>query len=285
MTASTLLASALVSLTAGSAATPPHPPLVARSLALITSVQPDETEEVRVYDCRDFEMFLPPVPEVNVTEQMLARLANASGVSVEPISGAIVSVVATPAGHTAFARLLADVRKLHDVFQVELIVFRMPKGEAPALGAPAAPQNVVVRTSQTVQRMRAASIESVTQRTYLSGWQPVVGQQASGYESRTEKIEEGFRTIVFIGAGPESAERSRVSLRGRVSGVHFQDVQAPLVDRKGGELLVQLPSVVSRTFDTDMSLPFGKATVVAVLDAENEEESLVVACAVKRMQP
>lgn len=246
---------------------------ISLTLAPVLALPADQPTQ-RLIDVRD----LGATMESDRLMMIVTRVGEALGVHVHMIDDGLIIVSGDDATLDTFNEMMFRLRALYeDTYTFELRSVAVPVDEAPRVGTSFDDGRLLFMTSQTVTRRVATSISSTHQRTYLSDVQPVVGNQAVGFDPRTEEAESGIAAEVVIGAGNESDESTIVAVRGQI-------VQTEINLFKPGHdssALPQMPSVEMptshvRSFNATRRLSFGQRTVLAVLDGLKGDEVIVL---------
>ncbi|MEZ6234911.1 MAG: hypothetical protein R3B68_12030 [Phycisphaerales bacterium] len=246
------------------------------------SAQPDDGVEVavrRIYDLRDLAAMLPTTESLDeVTRTVWDELVSAYWVPLQP--GVYVSD-AEPSKHEQAEEAFEMLRTLYgESYSVRLECVQVYRDVDVRLGGgrPETDEpHPAALVEQMVRRRSAASISATERIQYIADWQPIVSNNAVGYDPDIRTMEHGLVGSMLIGAGPDQGGRVSVRFTGSISqgGVQESMVEAPGASVVSG-LPLGLERRAERVFDLRGAVPLGRATVIGVLDGFEPDLQLVV---------
>lgn len=299
--ASTLSTTAIIiALNAGSALAqsprgPGQPPANAGDAA---AKMPDMS--MRVYDLRSL---LPTAAQVAVPNDMAAAAMSLDAVVRALVESLMYRMVRLDAGiyaiegdgkqHEQFENTIAQLKALaSEVFQVDLRLARVPKAQVLQIGTPL-PAGMAGLAELAAIRMALPKrtpthTESIRETSYVSGWQPVVGSSAVGYDAKQDTVRDGVILTATVSDASPSANQPgalRLQLAGSVSQAEFKEGRSPalgsgVTDPVG--LTYSMPVVQRRTVLSDVTITPGVATIVGLVDGFAADQSIVIIAQVNR---
>jgi hypothetical protein len=206
--------------------------LATMSLASGALGQAEAVEILRVYDARDLraldltsgivtissrlapsesgELQLELVPEIERLPEsdVLLEIAGVSGLAASRLKEGIYIATGSEEAHQQLMGALDAYRAVRGQrYTVRLEARSIVTNDLPAPGEPA-PQGtgaLLLRSLQTVNAQAESLVQATTTEQYISGWVPVVGTQAVGYQAQYATADDGFTGTIVIGA-PESPD-------------------------------------------------------------------------------
>lgn len=240
---------------------------------------------VRVYDARDLAaaMHGPRQPGgVDVVQPVVEELAASLEVMATRISPGFYTLVGEEKRIDEWVRLARQVLDAHaDGYVVEVALLTAPAASPPAIGAEVRPDNLVLRSRQSVPRRVEAPFNITEEKTYIARWQPVVADSSVGYDASTATVTSGLVASVFVGAGDDAAAGVSIRIDGVLAKADVIEVPITL---SSASLPIGLPVVASRTFRGE-AIVSDKPTVLAVIPGFEPGECLVVTAAVAPRKP
>ena len=150
------------------------------------------------------------------------------------------------------------------------------------MGAEVAPTQLARRQRLVTTRRTPTPVEIITRHTFVSGIVPVVATGAISYAPETNQVDEGLRVSLLVGAGEETKESTSIHLFGNVRQVVMGKMSGLLEDERS-PLQVELPMERSRSIQSNLRIPFGKLTVLAVTAGFDDNDSIVIAAMVRKL--
>ncbi|MCH7995979.1 MAG: hypothetical protein IIB57_16245 [Planctomycetes bacterium] len=195
----------------------------------------------------------------------------------------IYSVQAEEAQHAKFRQMLNQFRALFESrYEVEIVQYTIEMADVPSIGDEVSPASFVRRQRLVTTRRTPTPVEMITRHTFVSGIDPVVATGAVGYAVETDQVDEGLRVSVLVGAGEEDEHTTSIHLFGNVRDVRMGKMSGLLEDDRS-PLQVELPMVRSRSIQSNLRIPFGKLTVLAVTAGFDGNDSIVIAAMVRKL--
>lgn len=122
---------------------------------------------------------------------------------------------------------------------------------------------------------RQTRIAAVTEQSYIEDWQPVVSDNAVGYDSQSATVESGLSAELLVGA----VENDMVLVR-----FHGLLQQATVREREvlmgggleGARLPLGSPQVTRRMLDCDTQIPLGESVVLQTLPGFERGQTLAL---------
>ncbi|MFG0330758.1 MAG: hypothetical protein ACF8PN_12785 [Phycisphaerales bacterium] len=231
----------------------------------------------KIYDLRDVAALLPPSEEHDdlldfITQEIVAS----QGFPADRLAAGVYMVSGEPENHDTFVELIGQVESLyHETYEVELLMFTVPSGEAPELRS-RFDGDAELRTKFVVQRRHPTLIEATEVQTYVSDWQPVVGDQSAGYDPETSEIESGLVVTVTVGTGLDG-DGIGFLMRGEVSDVTMHTARTPGSQYNISGLDLGLPTLARRSIRSNLRIAEGESTVVAVTPGFHEGAIVIAA--------
>lgn len=234
---------------------------------------------VRVYDARDLAaaMHGPRQPEgVDVVQPVVEELAASLEVMATRISPGFYTLVGEEKRIDEWVRLARQVLDAHAArYVVEIALLTAPTASPPAIGAEVRPDNLVLRSRQSIPCRVEAPFNITEETTYIARWQPVVADSSVGYDATTATVTSGLVATVLVGAGDDAPAGVSVRLTGVVTKADVREVPMTL---SSSALSIGLPVVASRTFLGEAFVS-DKPTVLAVIPGFEPGECIVITAA------
>ncbi len=236
---------------------------------------------------------------------VVSRLCDQLSLQREPLVEGVYLITGEAEQHEQFVKLLEDVRSLYQgAYELEIFAYPASAAQAPALGASAESTGVTLRSRQVIGRRVESHIAMTEEISYVRDWQPVVGNSSVGYDPEPGTATKGLRLAVTAGAveraggssapgggrarpAPDSASSEAVvtlRVRGEYMDVQIEKQSSPLGPLSGGALELGLPHTITRTIESDMRLPLGQPSVLAVVAGAKPGEVLVIAGAIRELK-
>ncbi len=237
--------------------------------------QPGQDLSVTVLDTRDLaEIF---GDQIDRTMNSLCAMVGAGCAS---LADGVYAVGATPGQAEAIHEVLDGMRELHDNrYDTELVMIGMTGLDLPNIGSSLTlTGDAAARVRHSIREGASVGFDASTTINYIADLQPVVSDSAVGYAPGIEQVLSGLQAEVSISSTLGGIE---LSLRGSVTDVSVADVNLNLLG--GDSLLLQVPTVSSRSIAGSQKLQFGELTVVSVLSGFEPGESIVIAVRVSEL--
>lgn len=247
---------------------------------LIADAQPKGQAIQRVYDLRDLSAIL----DEGRLEDIVIRMAEAVGAHGEPLDAGLFIVQAEQDTLDSFDSLLESVRALYArSYTLEVRVSQIDLDDAPAIGDPL-PEGAktLLLTRQGATRRVATSVQSLLYQSYVSDVQPVVSDSAVGYDPTIAEISSGLSASVVVGAGPEDAQSTLVTIRGSLVRGAITNVK---LHAETGNPVQELPDVAlptrqERTLNATTRVQFGQPITACVVAGFEDGTASVVSIVV-----
>jgi hypothetical protein len=227
------------------------------------------------------------------TDRLVCKLANLLSLAPEELVENVYFIDGEDESHAQFSRAIEQVRALYqDRVQVAVTCYEVASTEQPSIGDAASPGEKPAIDGATVCRRRSpARIEATRSVSFIADWTPVVGDASVGIDPTIGTVTDGAAFSVLVGSGNEKA---RVGIQGVVAKVDVtssnvqpdrataaaQAASAP----SGNTIVIGVPKVERRVFDTEVSVPLNRPTIVATGPGFTEGTRLVVAVTVKNVE-
>jgi len=232
---------------------------------------------------------------------VVSRLCDQLQLQKESLIDGVYIVTGEAGQHEQLVKLLEDVRSLYQgAYDLELFIYPMAAAQAPGLGAPADSQAVTLRARQVIARRVESRLDFTEELTYIRDWQPVVGNDSVGYDPDPATVTRGLRLTVTAGAvdrepatpgagsspaaSNPAAPAVPLRLRGEWIDAVIERQSALLAPVSGGELELGLPHTTTRTIESDLRLPLGQPSVLAVIPGAKPGEVIVIAGAIRELK-
>ncbi len=256
-----------------------------------TQNQPDRANhKLVIYDARDIEATFQPTGPVmgrgafGSLSNLLVWTARNFEADCQPVGEGVYVVTGPEDAHVHMQSLLHSLRQMRgDTHEMELTAHQVPADFAPRTGSQLGDIKPLKSTTikQAVRNGGSADMSALTTRSYIAGWEPVVGNNAVGYDPQVEEVSSGLRVQVNLGIGPTPGKSVELRMRGTLTSATITDVQASSPDGKTGPLTIGLPVVESREFTAELTLPVGQSIVAAVVPGLEPNTSMVIAVTVR----
>lgn len=273
-------------------------------------VSPGDGQVLRVYDLRDLMVtgdaanmtsatlslqlsrlaesgVLEVKPKLEQVERkpdgIVMSLCSAMGIGATAISDGVYSITTTPALHDEFTKAVNSLRALRgQSLDVTMVAYKVDQASAPTAGQAATPSAEAQRSSQAIREHGAGVLSAGTKVSVVTRWQPVVGQQAVGYESQVESFDMGLDAVVKVGNVRDG--KIGVSFNANLKDLKLTEVQVPNEGDGPKNLSVTLPSVRSRAVSSELSVTLDQLTVIAVVPDFDASKSMVFALKVRAIE-
>lgn len=251
---------------------------------------------VRLYDLAELgeapqilSQFTPPgqtpaqplVRQSAIAAELIFASGNLLGLRAQAISETMFLVSGSEEQHARLSALLEQVRTASSKrYRVELVSLTVDNAATPPVGATLESYNAPgVRIDHVVQDRTGVEFRAVKELSYIGEWQPVVSNDAVGYQPMTKTVSSGLTAAVSVGGGDNEGVDVRVE--GEISRATVSETQLPLAEG-GGKLSIGLPTRDQRSVRSSMRVPLAQPTVVSVSSGFDDGKTLIV---VVRVQP
>lgn len=279
--------------------------LAALAIGLTTALGASaQSEEVlRVYDARDLRIYsdqgayltisprlvtneggttleLSAGIETSEATDVLMQIAGVSGLAASRLQDGIYIVSGEEPAHLRLTAALESYRAVNgERYIVEIEAHLLTGPEAPAPGQPAnAPGGEsVFRSHQTVSARSASMVKATTTEQYVSGWVPVVGTQAVGYQIQFGTAESGFTGTLVIGAGESADDSTNVQIAGLIV---RSDIKTIPLTISGDELPVSTVRRQERGIQSSVALPLAQRSVIASVSGFDPGTTILITATV-----
>jgi len=241
---------------------------------------------LKLYDLRDLVATVPVDSERTQEERIKKIVENFHyhmGLTFVMWLPGIYSVEAEEAQHAKFHQMLYQFRTLfEDRYEVEIVQYTIEMADVPSIGDEVSPASFVRRQRLVTTRRTPTPVEIISRHTFVSEIVPVVATDAVGYVVETDQVDEGLRVSLLVGAGEENEQTTSIHLFGSVREVVMGKMSGSLEDERS-PLQVELPMERSRSIQSNLRIPFGKLTVLAVTAGFDGTDSIVIAAMVRKL--
>jgi len=251
----------------------------------------------KLYDLRDLIGLLPPPTmqradndeEYDATaadslNSLVQQFTEIGGLDVTQHFPGVYGVQGEESDHAILVKKFDQIRSLYaEQYEVEILWHSIGTEEAPAMGDPLTPTAESHRHRLVVSRRTPTQIVAVTQFSCVTGIEPVVATQAVAYGTTIDHQESGLRATVLVGAGPESAEKTSLSLTGELRRATPGKTWTPFDTGELRNVAVNLPEIDLRSIQSRVTLDFAKFTTIAVVDGFQPGLSIVIAASVRKL--
>jgi len=243
---------------------------------------------LKFYDLRDLVATIPVDSERTQEERIEDIVANLVhhmdlGLAYNMWLPGIYSVQAEEAQHTRFRQMLNQFRELFEErYEVEIVQYTIEMADVPSIGDEVSHASFVRRQRLVTTRRTPTPVEMISRHTFVSEIVPVVATDAVGYVVETDQVDEGLRVSLLVGAGEEDEHTTSIHLFGNVREVVMGKMSGSLEDDRSS-LQIELPVERSRSIQSNLRIPFGKLTVLAVTAGFDGTDSIVIAAMVRKL--
>ena len=243
---------------------------------------------LKLYDLRDLVATIPVDSERTQEERIEDIVANLVhhmdlGLAYNMWLPGIYSVQAEEAQHTRFRQMLNQFRELFEErYEVEIVQYTIEMADVPSIGDEVSHASFVRRQRLVTTRRTPTPVEMISRHTFVSEIVPVVATDAVGYVVETDQVDEGLRVSLLVGAGEEDEHTTSIHLFGNVREVVMGKMSGSLEDDRSS-LQIELPVERSRSIQSNLRIPFGKLTVLAVTAGFDGTDSIVIAAMVRKL--
>lgn len=207
---------------------------------------------------------------------ILLEFAGVSGLTATRLREGIYVATGSPEAHEQLESALKAYRGVGGkryIVSIEAMQVVSERVPVPGEPAPAPGGELLLRSSQTVNAQTESVVQATRTEQYVSGWVPVVGTQAVGYQVQFATAEDGFVGTLIV-ASPEGAE-DRVSIQ--VAGwLLDSDVMQGKVTLGGDELPLGTVSRQERGIQTAIVAPIGQRVVLAAVNGFEPETTIIL---------
>jgi len=224
-----------------------------------------------------------PRPEKNVDE-LMNQICGAMNLKCTRLLAGVYGIEAEDAEHGRVQNMLERLRDIYrERYSVELLVFRAPTAQAPALGAETPPADPIYVDRFVVSRRTPTRAAILSQNTFVSGVSPVVAQSAAAYAFEKTHVDDGLDVSVLVGADNEDKDGTSIQVVGELQKVSWPEEATELRVTEGGPIHLKFPVVNVRSVQCHLQIKYGKLVVLGSLTGFNEGESVVVAASVRKL--
>lgn len=277
-------------------------PLVTSAEPPSEQLAPDQT--LRVYDVRDLlqgeasnqilmlstrlvtsgsgagdqSPFLEIAPQLErlPEKDVLLEIAGVSGLAASRVRDGIYVVTGAPEAHEQLGRALTAFRAVRGnryVVNIEAVQVASDTFPAPGQPAPSTDGVLLLRSSQTVNAQTESVVQATSTEQYVSGWIPVVGTQAVGYQVQFATAEDGFVGSLVVGAAESGDERVSIQLAGWMLDTNLQPATVKL---GGDELPLSFVRRQERGIQTSIVAPIGQRVVLGVVNGFEPNTTIIL---------
>ncbi len=223
---------------------------------------------------------LTTVDRLDATDVVL-EIAGISGLSATRLQNGVYVVTGSEPGHEQLVYALDAYRAINGeryIVQLEAHSVVMEVAPSPGDPAPATSGTPIFRSNQTVNARADSIVQATTVEQYVSGWVPVVGTQAVGYQVQFAKAENGFSGEITVGAGEAADGRVNV----RLAGVALKsDISTSMVKLSGDELPLSTVRRQERGIESSVAAPIGQRIVLASVTGFEANTVIIVTASVR----
>lgn len=266
--------------------------------------QAEHVQVLRVYDARDLGAYsdqsgllmLRPSLRTNAdgegyveiaadverlpTSDVLLEIAGVSGLAASRLTDGIYLVTGEESAHEQLTAALGSYRAINgERYVVRIDAISMAADETPMPGqpAPGSGGTTLFRSHQTVNARSESVVQATTTEQYVSGWVPVVGTQAVGYQIQFDTAEEGFSGTLVIGAGESADGTVNVQLAGWVLD---SEIHSTTIKLAGDELPLSTVSRRERGIQSSIAAPLGQRVVIASVSGFEPDTVIIVSAVI-----
>ncbi|MCC6426087.1 MAG: hypothetical protein IT435_04630 [Phycisphaerales bacterium] len=220
---------------------------------------------------------------------LVRSLAEALSLSVQPVGEGVILVGGAEENQVRLGQMLGQVRNLYaERINLDLSVISVPAGSAPEVGTPVSGGKVLVHSHQTLVRHAPTPVAVTEEITYIEGWQPIVADNAVGYQPGLGSLTKGLTCEVTIGADEQGNGATSggmpIAIRGAISDASITDKVIELSAASGKTSLpIGLPRRQHRTINASARVA-SEATVIAVVPGFDGDQVLVIAAAAREVE-
>jgi hypothetical protein len=218
----------------------------------------------------------------NQIDALIDRVCGMLQIECALLFTGVYGIRAEQAEHAHVQHLLESIRNLYkERYAVELVLYRVPANEAPVIGDAANWVASRLRHQFVAPRRTPTSVQLITQQDFLRALEPVVATGAIGYASRIDRLNDGLRLSVLIGAGENHEDKISIQVSGDLRWINWEqrrdEFQTP-----SGPISIELPTERIRSINASLGIPLDKPTVLSVIAGFHDEECYVLAGSVRK---
>lgn len=269
--------------------------------ALGASAQSDQV--LRVYDARDIRVYSDQGAYLMISPQLimgenggtielsataepagatdvLMEIAGVSGLAASRLQDGIYIVTGDEAAHLQLTSALESYRAVNgERYIVQIEAHLLTSAEAPAPGqlAGSVGGESLFRSHQTVNARSASIVKATTTEQYVSGWVPVVGTQAVGYQIQFGTAEDGFTGTLVVGAGESTNDSTNVQIAGLIM---RSDITTIPLKLSGDELPISTVRRQERGIQSSVAVPLAQNAVIASVSGFDPGTTIVITATV-----
>lgn len=278
----------------------------AAALARTALAQEDPIRVLRIYDARDIlraentgqmlhlaarvsggtgmgegsgvSPFIEIVPHIERAQDkdLVLEIGTATGLYVSRIRDGIYVASGSPEAHQQLENALGAYRGVGGArYIVNVEAVQMVSDSLPTPGGPAPVTTEVrlMRSSQTVTAQTESVVQSTTSEQYVSGWIPVVGTQAVGYQAQFATAEDGFVGTLLVGSVDAPEGHVSIQLAGWLLD---SEVQNNAMTIAGDTFSFGVVRRQERGIQTSVNAPIGERVVLAAVNGFEPNTIIVV---------
>lgn len=228
----------------------------------------------------------------SVANDLISQLCDAMALTHTSLLTGVFAVEAEEGDHARLVQMLDDIRRLYvERYEVEIVVFMAPPGQAPSLGDPATPTDPMRRHSLVVARRTPTPLVLITRHSYVADLTAVVATGSVAHDPEIGSVEKGLRLSVLVGARKEEGNTTSLQIVGELRQVALGKMaeasvtpDTPNTATVPLSAQIELPAQSVRSIQSDLRVEYGRSTVVAVSDGFDRGECLVIAASVRKLE-
>lgn len=245
----------------------------------------------KLYDVRDLIAALPPAadspedkqPGKNV-DDLLAQVCAVMALQCTHFLTGVYGVEAEDGDHARLQNMLEAVRDLYkERYVVELVLFDAPAAQAPAIGSEVQAAPAATGQRFVASRRTPTPVTAISRRTYLSGVEPVIAQNAVGYAPEKTTVDEGLDVSVLVGTNGDEPGGTSIEITGELRKATWPAGENELSTQDAVQMKLRFPRLDLRSIRCHLRLPQGKLVVVGVVAGFSEGQSVVIAASAQKL--
>lgn len=222
--------------------------------------------------------FIEIVPHIDRAEHkdLLLEIGTATGMYISRVRDGIYVASGTPDAHQQLESALGAYRVAGGPrYIVNVEAVQMVSDSLPTPGRPAPDTTGVrlLRSSQTVTAQTESVVQATTSEQYVSGWVPIVGTQAVGYQAQFATAEDGFVGTLLVGSIDAPEGHVSIQLAGWLLD---SQVQNKAVTIAGDTFSFGVITRQERGIQTSVNAPIGARVVLAAVNGFEPNTIIVV---------
>jgi hypothetical protein len=234
-------------------------------------------------DLRKTPEIVPTKAGARNVDDLMNRICDSIELDCTRLVAGVYGIEAEEPDHARVQQMLEGIRNLYrERYAVEIVLFRVPVDQPPAVGTETTGVAPDVRQHLVVSRRTPTRVAILSYNSFLSGLSPVVATGAVGYAPETSTVDDGLDVSVVVGTNGQEADGTTLEVTGEVRTVTWPHEGTELWTADGAHTSLRFPVISVRSVQFHVHVLFDKLTVLGVLAGFEEGQSLVLAASVRR---